>query len=123
MTPQPGSNASTTTSKVVNPKVNSLLATKRIIVRGKDDQQLNVWSLVVQCAQSSFVTEELCQKLRLKKRKINFPISVIRKKELNCHAEVELIIRPHSRSTFSYTFNTYVLSKSRHMIYICIYFQ
>ena len=108
--PQPsGSNALTTVLKVVNSHMNALLSTARILVC-RNGRQLNVRALVDQCAQSLFIAEELCQRLRLRKRKINIPISGLGKREVNCQAEVELIIRPPFHSTFACTINAYAPS-------------
>ena len=104
------SSALTTVLKVVKSHMNALLSTARIRICN-DGQNLKVRALVDQCAQSSFVTEELCQRLRLRKRKVNIPISGIGKKEVNCQAEVELMIRPHFESSFACTFSAYVLPR------------
>ena len=109
--PQPStSSALTTVMKVVKSHLNALLSTARVKVC-QDGQHLKVRALVDQCAQSSFITEELCQRLRLRKRKINIPIRGIGKKKINCQAEVETIVRPHFSSQFACTFNAYVLPR------------
>ncbi|CAB0032774.1 unnamed protein product [Trichogramma brassicae] len=55
----------------------ALLATASIRASSSDGQCTIVRALVDQCAQSSFVTEALCQRLCLKKRRVNVPVSGI----------------------------------------------
>ncbi|CAB0033517.1 unnamed protein product [Trichogramma brassicae] len=78
-------------SEVEGESLEALLATARIRVSAPQGQFTTVRALVDQCAQSSFVTEELCQRLRLKKRQVNVPISGI--------GEGEIVPEPRSKWT------------------------
>uniref|UniRef100_A0ABD2WYW1 Integrase catalytic domain-containing protein n=1 Tax=Trichogramma kaykai TaxID=54128 RepID=A0ABD2WYW1_9HYME len=89
--------------------IESLLATASIRVYSSDGQNTTVRALLDQCAQSSFVTEALCQRLCLKKRRVNVPVSGIGQGLSNSRSEVELAIRPHFPSRFELTLKAYVL--------------
>ena len=91
-------------------RVESLLATARVKVLSNSFQFI-VRALIDQCAQSSFVTEELCQRLQLKKRRTHLPISGIGQSKLNCENEVMISIKPHFESDFICKFSAYVLPK------------
>ncbi|CAB0028408.1 unnamed protein product [Trichogramma brassicae] len=94
---------------VCDDALEALLATARIRVLSGEGQFATVRALVDQCAQSSFITEELCQKLRLKKRQVNVPISGIGQGPANSRSEVEITIRPHFKSQFELMLKAYVL--------------
>ncbi|KAL7301947.1 hypothetical protein TKK_0005540 [Trichogramma kaykai] len=64
-------------SELEEESLDALLATARIRVSEPQGHFTTVRALVNKCAQSSFVTEELCQRLQLKKRQVNGPISGI----------------------------------------------
>uniref|UniRef100_A0ABD2XDY7 Integrase catalytic domain-containing protein n=1 Tax=Trichogramma kaykai TaxID=54128 RepID=A0ABD2XDY7_9HYME len=96
-------------SRVCDDRLEALLATARVQVLSEEGQSATVRALVDQCAQSSFITEELCQRLRLKKRQVNVPISGIGQGPANSRSEVEIAIRPHFKSQFELTFKAYVL--------------
>ncbi|CAB0031154.1 unnamed protein product [Trichogramma brassicae] len=87
----------------------ALLATASIRASSSDGQCTIVRALVDQCAQSSFVTEALCQRLCLKKRRVNVPVSGIGQGLTNSRSEVELAIRPHFPSKFKLMLKAYVL--------------
>ena len=88
----------------------SLLATAKVRALS-NNLQFTVRALIDQCAQSSFVTEELCQRLHLKKRRTHMPISGIGQGRINCDVEVMVTIRPHFESDFICNFSAYVLPK------------
>uniref|UniRef100_A0ABD2VYB7 Integrase catalytic domain-containing protein n=1 Tax=Trichogramma kaykai TaxID=54128 RepID=A0ABD2VYB7_9HYME len=87
----------------------ALLATASVQVSSCDGQSTVVRALVDQCAQSSFVSEALCQKLQLKRRVVNVPVSGIGEGLSNSRSEVDVAIRPHFPSSFKLTFKAYVL--------------
>ncbi|CAB0039804.1 unnamed protein product [Trichogramma brassicae] len=96
-------------SNVDEEVLETLLATAQVRVSATGDEFTMVRALVDQCAQSSFVTENLCQRLRLRKRKVNVPISGIGQGPAKTRAEVEILIRPHFESQFKLSFKAYVL--------------
>ncbi|CAB0031203.1 unnamed protein product [Trichogramma brassicae] len=87
----------------------ALLATASVQVSSSDGQSTVVRALVDQCAQSSFVSEALCQKLQLKRRVVNVPVSGIGEGLSNSRSEVDVTIRPHFPSSFKLLFKAYVL--------------
>ncbi|CAB0041981.1 unnamed protein product [Trichogramma brassicae] len=87
----------------------ALLATASVQVSSSDGHSTVVRALVVQCAQSSFVSEALCQKLQLKRRVVNVPVSGIGEGLSNSRSEVDVTIRPHFPSSFKLLFKAYVL--------------
>uniref|UniRef100_A0ABD2W6B4 Uncharacterized protein n=1 Tax=Trichogramma kaykai TaxID=54128 RepID=A0ABD2W6B4_9HYME len=103
-------NVLATVSSKVNEKVlETLLATAQVRVSATGDEIATVRALVDQCAESSFVTENLCQRLLLRKRKVSVPISGIGPGPAKTRAEVEISIRPHFESQFKLSFKAYVL--------------
>ena len=89
-----------------------LLATACIQVESKAGEIFNVRALVDQCWQSSFISESLCQRLKLPRKSINLPVSGIgSKRQLVCKGVTEFMIKPHFRSTFSCQVIAYVIPK------------
>uniref|UniRef100_A0ABD2XN52 Uncharacterized protein n=1 Tax=Trichogramma kaykai TaxID=54128 RepID=A0ABD2XN52_9HYME len=64
----------------IDDDLEALLATPHVRISADEAPSAVIRALIDQCAQSSFVTEELCQRLRLKKRRVNVPISGSAKK-------------------------------------------
>ncbi|CAB0029097.1 unnamed protein product, partial [Trichogramma brassicae] len=87
----------------------ALLSTARIRVSSDEGSVATVRALVNQCAQSSIVTEDLCRRLHLKKRRVKVPISGIGKGAAKSCAEVRITIRPHFESSYTLTLKAYVL--------------
>ena len=104
------SNALITCLKTSQVKLDSLLATAQVKIL-YNGLMVKVRALIDQCAQSSFITEELCQRLQLKKRRTHLPISGIGQSKISCDTEVMITIKPHFQSEFICKFNAYVLPK------------
>uniref|UniRef100_A0ABD2X276 Peptidase aspartic putative domain-containing protein n=1 Tax=Trichogramma kaykai TaxID=54128 RepID=A0ABD2X276_9HYME len=93
----------------IDDDLEALLATAHVRISADEGPSAVVRALVDQCAQSSFITEELCQRLQLKKRRVNVPISDIGEGRDKTRAEVEIVLRPHFQSPFELSFKAYVL--------------
>ena len=86
------------------------LATACIQIQGSGGRQLLVRPLIGQGAHSSFITEEVCQSLRLSKTPVKITLtSVGDNQTVKCKSRVNFIIRPHFVSTFTYNVTAYVL--------------
>ena len=89
-----------------------LLATAWIYIQTQRTNDMLVRALIDQGAQSSFITEELCQSLRLKRHPVKVLISGVGgNKSFLCKGVVYFVIKPHFSSTFTYNVTAYVIPR------------
>ncbi|XP_046396398.1 uncharacterized protein LOC124163497 isoform X1 [Ischnura elegans] len=79
-----------------------LLSTAWVKVQGPHGNVVLARALLDQCAQSSFITESLCQRLRLDKKSASVVVSGLGNSlHMKCKGSVSVIIKPRFMSTFS----------------------
>ncbi|XP_046402966.1 uncharacterized protein LOC124168742 [Ischnura elegans] len=79
-----------------------LLSTAWVKVLGPHGNVVSARALLDQCAQSSFITESLCQRLRLDKKSASVVVSGLGNSlHMKCKGSVSVIIKPRFMSTFS----------------------
>ncbi|XP_046388857.1 uncharacterized protein LOC124157853 isoform X1 [Ischnura elegans] len=79
-----------------------LLSTAWVKVQGPHGNVVLARALLDQCAQSSFITESLCQRLRLDKKSASVVVSGLgNSHHMKCKGSVSVIIKPRFMSTFS----------------------
>ena len=67
-------------------------------------------ALIDSCSQASFISESLCQRLRLKRKKIHAPITGIGAKTVSVSQKlVSFTLQPHFKSDHSYNIDSFVL--------------
>lgn len=94
------------------PKDTVLLTTARVYVQSNTGEKVLVRALIDQCSQSSFISQSLCQLLRLKSRPSQLNISGVGgMNSAACDKAVEITIQPYFTSTFSCKVTTHVLPK------------
>ncbi|XP_046407913.1 uncharacterized protein LOC124172514 isoform X1 [Ischnura elegans] len=99
--------ASTSANVHLNNEVRSksdfvLLSTVWVNVQGPGGKVVPARALLDQCAQSSFITESLCQRLKLHKQSISVTVSGLGgKQHVACRAASSITIKPRFPSSFS----------------------
>ncbi|XP_046399398.1 uncharacterized protein LOC124165903 [Ischnura elegans] len=79
-----------------------LLSTAWVKVQGPHGNVVLARALLDQCAQSSFITESLCQRLRLDKKSASVVVSGLgNSHHMKCKGSVSVLIKPRFMSTFS----------------------
>ena len=108
-------NSSLSSSKAVANMSNKdtvLLATARIYIHAKDGRQRLARAMIDQGAQSSFISEELCQYLKLPRKPVRISISGIGEgKTFTCKSEVTFTVKPHFLSTFTCGVTAFVVPR------------
>ncbi|XP_046409087.1 uncharacterized protein LOC124173968 [Ischnura elegans] len=113
VSPEDDSDKSTLMHITPAPKTCSvLLASVLVKVIGPHGHSILARGLVDQCAQSSFISESLCQRLRLKGRNTNVEIlGLAGNKQASCKKSVSFKIKPHFHSPFACDVDAFVVSK------------
>ena len=91
---------------------NVLLATAWVYVLAENGRRVPARALIDQGAQSSFISEELFQNLKLFRKPVRVPISGIGEgKTFTCRSEVNFTLQPHFVSTFSCGVSAFVIPR------------
>ena len=70
-------------------------------------------ALIDSCSQASFISESLCQRLRLKRKKIHAPITGIGAKTVSVSQKlVSFTLQPHFKSDHSYNIDPLMTAPS-----------
>lgn len=87
-----------------------LLATARVYVSSPAGEKIPARALIDNCSQSSFMSESLCQILKIKTKSVHIPISGVGgNTSATCRKLARLTISPHFQSKFTFDVNALVI--------------